>query len=29
MWVIWLILAVLFAGGLWAYTRVRSKRLSR
>jgi hypothetical protein len=29
MWLFWLILALLFAGGLWMYVRVRSKRLSR
>jgi hypothetical protein len=28
MWVVWLVLAVLFVAGLWAYMRVRSKRLN-
>jgi hypothetical protein len=29
MVVVWVILAVLFIAGLFAYTRVRSKRVSR
>jgi hypothetical protein len=28
MWLGYLILAVLFVAGLWAYVRVRSRRLS-
>ena len=29
MWLGYLILAILFVAGLWAYVRVRSKRLTR
>lgn len=27
MWIFYLILAVLFLGGLWAYVKVRGRRL--